>query len=80
VLVAIRFWGVTERLAGTALRSLDLPEGATVGDAVARLAALPGLAAELPRCAFAVGDALVRRSHPLSDGMELAILPPVSGG
>lgn len=80
MLVNVRYWGVTARLAGTQAQRLELPEGATVGDALVALPAAMALAGELQRCAFAVGDEIVPRRHVLCDGAELSILPPVSGG
>ena len=78
--IDVSFWGVTRRLAGTELLALDLPEAATVADAVERLAAHGALAPELERCAFALGSTLVPRTHVLGEGDQLAVLPPVSGG
>lgn len=78
--IHIQFWGVAARLAGTERRELALPEAATVADAAAVLAGSTELARELKRCAFAIGDDLVPRSHTLKNGDTLAVLPPVSGG
>jgi molybdopterin converting factor small subunit len=78
--IDVSFWGVTRRLAGADSLALDLPEAATVELAAEHLARHGGLAAELERCAFAIGDALVPRSHVLGEGDQLAVLPPVSGG
>ncbi|MBI3098345.1 MAG: molybdenum cofactor biosynthesis protein MoaE [Planctomycetes bacterium] len=60
---------------------LDLPAGATVQavcDSVAR--AHPGLAERLAVVAVAVNQSIVPRTHPLGEGDEVALLPPVSGG
>lgn len=78
--IEISFWGVTRRLAGTDTLSLELPGTATVEQVAEQLAQHGDLAAELERCAFAIGSALVPRTHQLSDGDQLAVLPPVSGG
>lgn len=78
--VRVEFWGVAARLVGKSELSLSLPAGATVADVAQRLAELQGLAQELPNCAFAVGDEIVRSSHPLTSGDVVGILPPVSGG
>lgn len=78
--ITIQFWGVAARLAGQTQRPLDVPEPATVGTAIDLLAQDAALAAELPRCAYAVGTELVGRDHALKAGDELAVLPPVSGG
>lgn len=78
--LAVTLWGVARRLAGTSALSLELDEGATIAELAARLASHGELARELPRCAFAVGDDLVPRTHRLAEGDEVAVLPPVSGG
>jgi len=78
--IEVRFWGLTRRLAGCDALALDLAPGATVSDAIERLAAHGELAQELDRCAFAIGSSLVARAHGLAEGDELAVLPPVSGG
>jgi molybdopterin converting factor small subunit len=59
---------------------LDVPEGATVAEALARLSGDAELKALVDRCACAEGDCLVPRGQILSDGMTLALIPPVSGG
>jgi sulfur-carrier protein len=53
---------------------------ATVAELVAGME--PALAAELnsERVRVAVNGALAARTAPLSDGDEVAFLPPVSGG
>jgi molybdopterin converting factor small subunit len=80
VRIEVSFWGVTRRLAGADALALDLPDAATVGLAAEQLAAHGDLAKELDRCAFAIGSALVPRTHVLDEGDQLAVLPPVSGG
>jgi molybdopterin converting factor subunit 1 len=78
--LAVTLWGVARRLAGTSALSIELPSGATIADLASQLSAHGELARELNRCAFAVGDDLVPRTHPLAEGDEVAVLPPVSGG
>ncbi|HKY93185.1 MAG TPA: MoaD/ThiS family protein [Nevskiaceae bacterium] len=78
--LAVTLWGVARRLAGTSALSVELVDGATVADLASQLAAHGELSRELPRCAFAVGDDLVPRTHRLAEGDEVAVLPPVSGG
>lgn len=78
--IDIQFWGVTARLAGSGRRSISMPAEARVADAIAVLAADAALARELLRCAYAIGADIVGPAHPLRDGDELSVLPPVSGG
>jgi len=74
-------YGVTERLAGGSRHVLQLSTGAAIADALEVLAARwPDLTNVLPRCACAVGDAIVPRTRRLAPGERLALLPPVSGG
>jgi molybdopterin converting factor small subunit len=77
------FAGLRERAGRGELDVDDLPAGATVADAVARVRArVPGLD-EVPfrvarnRALLAAGAGGAER---LADGDELALLPPVSGG
>ncbi len=78
--VTVRFWGVAKRLAGTDALAVQVAAGSTVADLSRVLAGQGGLAPELPRCAWAIGDDLVPRTHTLREGDEVAVLPPVSGG
>jgi molybdopterin converting factor small subunit len=59
---------------------LELPAGATVGDAVAAVRGLPG-GDRLPARPLVARDLeQVRLEAPLRAGDELALLPPMSGG
>lgn len=58
--------------------SFDRP--ATVGDALARLRALPGGERLPPNPLCALNLSHVRADAALSAGDELAILPPLAGG
>ncbi len=67
---------------GSAETEVELPDGSTIDDLIARLtAAYPDLAPLWPRLAVAVdGEVAGDRGAPLDDGAEVALLPPVSGG
>ncbi len=68
-------------LAGAATVRVALPEPATVSAARAALAAaLPAAAPLLPHCVFAVAGSLAPDDARLPAGVEIACLPPVSGG
>lgn len=67
--------------AGRARVTLELPEGSRVSDALAVLERdHPSLASLRAHLAVAVDQRLVRADAPLAHGVELALLPPVSGG
>ncbi len=63
-----------ESASGRRTRMIDLPGGITVGEVVARLG-LP----DQPRVCFIDGRG-VREDAVLTDGVRLAIFPPVAGG
>jgi molybdopterin converting factor small subunit len=68
-------------LAGAASVTLELPAGATVGDLRRRLAETsPALAGLLARSALAAGGEFAGDEVVLGEGVEIALLPPVSGG
>ncbi|MBD0330206.1 MAG: molybdenum cofactor biosynthesis protein MoaE [Thermoleophilia bacterium] len=69
------FAGLRER-AGAGERTLELPEGARAGDVWPALA----LGEEPDGLLYAVNREYAPREHELSDGDEVALIPPVSGG
>ena len=61
--------------------TVELPAGALVRDARAAIAARhPSVAALLPGVQFAVNRVVAADTRALTDGDELALLPPVAGG
>ena len=69
------FAGLRER-AGTGARSLDLTDGATLADVWPAL----GLGDEPTGLLYAVNKRYADESTTLSEGDEVALIPPVSGG
>jgi molybdopterin synthase catalytic subunit/molybdopterin converting factor small subunit len=66
---------------GTGEMELELPEGSRLADLRERLDRdHPGLGPLWPRLAVAVDGRIAPPDTPLSDGVEVALLPPVSGG
>jgi len=60
---------------------VDLPDGSRLAALRAELtASYPALGAMWPRLAVAVGGQLAGEDRELADGVEVALLPPVSGG
>lgn len=80
VVRVLAFASASDALGGRAL-DVELPEGATVADLRAALTARrPALAPLWPRLAVAVGGEISTGDAALSEGVEVALLPPVSGG
>ena len=69
------FAGLRER-AGSGAVELELPDGSHVGDVWGAL----GLGDEPPGILLAVNKAYADRATALSEGDEVALIPPVSGG
>jgi molybdopterin converting factor small subunit len=79
--VRVRLGAGLSRLAVAPVVGLELDDGATVADALARLAAdQPVLAAHLPAALPVVAGLHAERDRPLHAGEELALVTPVSGG
>jgi molybdopterin synthase catalytic subunit len=79
--ITVLFFAQARERAGTARRSLELPAGSSVADALAALGkAHPDLEPLWPHLAVALDRQLVEHGRALRDGAELALLPPVSGG
>ena len=79
--VTVLFFAQVRELAGRASAELSLPEGSRLADALVVLAREhPALEPLWPHLAVAVSGRLARPDTPLTEGAELALLPPVSGG
>ena len=77
--VTVRLFAALRQHAGTGSLALELPEGATVADALGALGdRLPAGAERALVCAVNREYAAV--THVLGGGDELALIPPVSGG
>jgi molybdopterin converting factor subunit 1 len=74
--IRVRLFAMLRERAGTDELELELPEGACVADALARV---DHLANGLP-LVMAVNRVYAKRDAVLSPGDELALIPPVSGG
>lgn len=81
MLVTIRLFARLREIAGAAEIARVLPEPATAGTAWAHLAReFPAMAAYGGIVSCAVNEEYARLGTALSDGDEVAFLPPVSGG
>lgn len=79
--VRVLFFGMLKDLAGKPVDSIELPEGATLRDLLARYeAAIPRLKDSLSSLALAVNQHYAAADTALHSGDEVALLPPVSGG
>src|SRR4051812_35589363 len=66
---------------GASEMEIEMPEGSRVADLRDRLdQEHPGIVPLWPRLAVAVDGRVVTPEEPLKDGVEVALLPPVSGG
>ncbi len=74
--VHVRLFAVLRERAGAAEVELELPSGASVGDAIDQLAGIT----EGVRVVMAVNQEYADPTSPLHPGDELALIPPVSGG
>ena len=74
--VAVKLFAALREQAGARERKLELADGASVDDVWPAL----GLGDEPAGLVYAVNRAYVSRGAELSDGDEVAVIPPVSGG
>jgi molybdopterin synthase catalytic subunit len=80
--VTVRLFAILRERAGRDSVEIELPEGATVGDAFERLAAAPGLGELIERLPLrmAVNREYAGDGTAIAPGDELALIPPISGG
>jgi molybdopterin converting factor subunit 1 len=79
--VHVRLFAILRERAGRSELPLELPDRATVADAIGLLSEqLPEIRPHLRSIAFAVNRAYASGATVLQDGDELALIPPVSGG
>jgi molybdopterin synthase catalytic subunit/molybdopterin converting factor small subunit len=74
--VQVRLFAALRERAGSGVRELELPEGASAADVWSAL----DLGEEPAGLVFAVNRAYTGRDQPLAEGDEVALIPPVSGG
>jgi molybdopterin converting factor subunit 1 len=81
VRVTVRLFARLRDIAGRSEIARELPAGATIGTVWRELAGeFPELAPYERAISSAVNADYARMDHVLSDGDEVAFLPPVSGG
>jgi molybdopterin synthase catalytic subunit len=77
--VTVHHFGVLKDLLGASASALELPDGATVSELLARLRGGPAAPA-LSGIAVSVNAEYATGPKVLRDGDEVGLLPPVSGG
>jgi molybdopterin converting factor small subunit len=60
--------------------TVTLPRGATAGDVLSAVRALPGAAGLPASPLIAINERYAALSDPVNPGDEIAIIPPVAGG
>src|SRR3954451_11171758 len=79
--ITVRLFAMLRQQAGWRERELEMPEGATIADVWQQLAnETPALAPQREIVRFALNREYTSRDQPLTDGDELALIPPVAGG
>jgi sulfur-carrier protein len=81
--VTIRYFAAARAAAGVEAEPLELPDGASVDDALATIRERHGaeLARVLDRCSFLLDEVAVRdRGAVVPAGATLDVLPPFAGG
>ena len=79
--VHVRLFSVAKDLAGFDAKTVELQFPATAQTIVDHLAAdNPAFIKWKPSLRLAVNLEYVNPNHPLTDGDEVAVIPPVSGG
>ena len=78
--VRILPFGILKDWLGSAATTLELPEGASVGDLLDRVGELHSTAQALRGIAVSVNAEYATATQLLNEGDEVGLLPPVSGG
>lgn len=78
--ITLLFFASYAEAFGRSEQVLELGAGATVADLLAAVRAAPGAARLPPAPLVAVNQHYARPDTPLSEGDEVALIPPVAGG
>lgn len=79
--IRVRAFALARQILGTTELALELPTGSTVADLLDRLEAdCPALGPHLGHIIVSINQNYAGRTEQLSNGDEVAIFPPVSGG
>jgi len=80
VIVRLRLFASYAEALGRDEIALELPKGANAGDALAAIRARPGADRLPPQPLVAVNRVYATTRTRLSEGDEVALIPPVAGG
>ena len=79
--VRVRLFAAAKQAAGSGKMELDLPERATIGQLRQRMAEeIPQLADLIARAMFAIGTEYATDNAEIPPDVDVACIPPVSGG
>jgi molybdopterin converting factor subunit 1 len=78
--VTVRFFASYADSLGLRSMSLEIGNGGTVADVMRAVSALPGASTLPPSPLIAVNHQYARQTDVLSEGDEVALIPPVAGG
>lgn len=78
--ITVRVFAALRETIGTPALQLDVPVGATVADAWQALVQIYPILHHSSSLSYALNRSYADRATTLSDGDELALIPPVSGG
>jgi molybdopterin synthase catalytic subunit len=79
--IQVRYFAVFRERLGTDSEELEVDDGARVAGALERLESRHQIIARMRgRYRVAVNQEMVADDHPLNDGDELVLIPPVAGG
>ncbi len=79
--VSVRLFAGLHEIVGQRQVSVDLPEGASIGDLREKLSSdYPAIVPFLSTLVCAVNEEYIPSEHRLNEGDEVALIPPVSGG
>ena len=79
--VHVQFYSHLRDLAGVSEMSVEMPEGASVGDLLEKIyQAKPALRPADKTALVAAGVEFVDRNHRLKPAEEISVMPPVQGG
>ena len=78
--IVVKFLGVLKESAGKDQTVLELPGGATAGDAYQTARQFLPKDRRYPKVLLAINHEFAKTGARLKDGDEVALIPPMSGG